>query len=116
MSELEFVDVKSPEYRCIYSTGAFSGISPTDARIIFYLDRITPKTCNDGENRGKLVTHNIQRELQVEVHMSPQQFEDLWQLMTELLEKHKRQALESTHENPETWETIVREPEEVAVQ
>lgn len=117
MSELEFEDAKSLDYKYIYSTGAFGGISNTDARIIFYLDRIAPETCNEGEKKGKLVNQKIIRELQVEVHMSPQQFEDLWLLMTELIKKHKRQTVESTHEKLETWEPLsVPELEKLAVQ
>ena len=89
MTKTEFEDAKAPEYRYIYTTGAFGAIVPNDARIIFYLDRLIPKTVTEGDKVGTATTSKIVRELQVEVHMSPQQFVNLWLWMTERISSYR---------------------------
>ena len=106
MSEIEFEDAKSPDYKYVYATGAFGGITPTSARIIFYVDRLVPKTLKEGENKGVLTTDKVIRELQVEVHMSPQEFEKLWKWMGERLQSYNRQLDEFTSETQETADRI----------
>ena len=90
MSKVEFEDSKNPDYRYVYATGAFGAITPNDARIIFYLDRLVPKTIAEGEKAGTAYTGKISRELQVELHMSPQEFVNLWRWMTERLQIYKK--------------------------
>jgi hypothetical protein len=89
MSEIKFEDTKSPDFKYVYATGAFGNVTPTDARIIFFLDRLIPKTISEGEKRGSQETEKIIRELQVEVHMSPQEFVNLWRWMGERLKIYK---------------------------
>jgi hypothetical protein len=89
MSDVMFEDTKSPEYKSIYATGAFGNIVPNDARIIFFLDRLVPKTINEGENKGRQETDKVIRELQIEVHMSPQEFVNIWRWMGERLKAYR---------------------------
>lgn len=60
---------KSSDYKVVYVTGAFGGLNPVEGRIIFYLDRIVPKVKE--EPMGVMEIREIERELQIEIHMSP---------------------------------------------
>ena len=64
--------VESPDYKVVYTSGVFGGLDPNDGRIIFFLDRIKPKMKSDP--KGAMELEKVKRELQVEVHMSPNQF------------------------------------------
>ncbi len=63
---------ENPDYKVVYASGVFGGLDANDSRIIFFLDRIKPKMKKDG--KGVMELDMVQRELQVEVHMSPHQF------------------------------------------
>jgi len=76
-SEKSKKDVKmeiteNPAFRAVYTSGVFGGLDPNDGRVIFFLDRIKPAMKN--KPRGAMGLGKINRELQVEVHMSPPQF------------------------------------------
>ena len=91
MSEdIPIEDAQSPDYRYVYATGAFGGITPIDAKIIFYLDRLVPRTLNEGEEKGRQITGKIIRELQVEVHMSPQEFIEIYKWMGKHIDRFKQ--------------------------
>jgi len=64
--------VKSPDYKAIYTTGVFGSLTPLEGRMIFYLDRLIPRIKD--EPPGDMETGEIERELLVEVHMSPQEW------------------------------------------
>ena len=80
----KYIDTKSPDYKSFYVTGVFGGIGPVDARMLFYLDRIVPET-NSEEFRGSMRVEHIERELQVELHVSPFEFKLLSKWMTDHL-------------------------------
>ena len=82
---LTFEDLKSPDYKYVYASGVFGGLTPNDARMIFYLDRLEPETLQDPPGRSRV--GKIIRELQVEVHVSPTQFKTMAQWMM----RHKEQ-------------------------
>ena len=82
-----------PEFKSWYVTGAFGGISPTDARMILYLDRLEPEVVSGG-TPGQMRITKINRELQVELHMSPVEFKVLAQWMA----RHVQQFEENFHE------------------
>jgi hypothetical protein len=63
---------ESPDYKVMYASGVFGGLDPQDGRIIFFLDRIKPKMKKSP--RGAMELEKVNRELQVEIHMSPPQF------------------------------------------
>lgn len=68
-----FEDSKSPDFKYVFVTGVFGGLDPNDARMIFFLDRLEPETTNQPVVGGQKIK-KVNRELQVEVHMSPAQF------------------------------------------
>jgi hypothetical protein len=63
---------ESPDFRPVYASGVFGGLDPNDGRIIFFLDRIKPKMKKNP--KGAMELEKVNRELQVEVHMTPPQF------------------------------------------
>ena len=63
---------ESPDYKAVYVSGVFGGLDPNDGRVIFFLDRIKPKMVSNP--RGAMELEKVNRELQVEIHMSPPQF------------------------------------------
>ncbi len=67
-----FVITEHPSFRAAYVSGVFGGLDPNDGRIVFFLDRIKPGMRK--EPRGAMQLEKINRELQVEIHMSPPQF------------------------------------------
>jgi hypothetical protein len=84
---LTFEDLKSPDYKYIYASGVFGGLTPNDARMIFYLDRLEPETLQDPPGRSKV--GKIIRELQVEVHVSPTQFKTMAQWMMRHIQRYE---------------------------
>jgi hypothetical protein len=70
--DVKFEISESQGYRPVYASGVFGGLDPNDGRVIFFLDRIKPGMRK--EPKGAMALDKINRELQVEVHMSPPQF------------------------------------------
>lgn len=77
----EIQDIKSPNYREIYSTGVFGGLTPDDARLTFFLDKVETKTSIEPLFGEQKVSKFI-REALVEVHMTPTQWKRiaLWMM------------------------------------
>ena len=71
----------SENYRYVTASGVFGGMSPNDCRIIFYLDRYVPDLVPGGAP-DEMRIREVNRELQVEIHMSPAQFLSMSQWMT----------------------------------
>jgi len=67
---------KSPDYKVFYATGIFGGLSPREGRMIFHLDRLVPRMKE--EPLGGMETGEVERELQVEVHLSMATFLDMY--------------------------------------
>ena len=81
VSPLPFRVSTSENYRYVTASGVFGGMSPNDCRIIFYLDRFIPDIVPGGAP-GEIKIREVNRELQVEIHMSPAQFMSMSQWMT----------------------------------
>ena len=97
MSEqVSIVITKSSEFRLVYATGVFGGLSPLDGRLIFFVDRIVPKVQMDAP--GQLKTGSVERELQVEVHMSPQEFISLYEWMKSHIDRLEKEGILSRKE------------------
>jgi len=79
---------ESPGYRPVYASGVFGGLDPHDGRIVFFLDRIKPKMKSDP--KGAMELEKIDRELQVEVHMSPPQFASVAKWMMEHVQQFEK--------------------------
>jgi len=84
-----FEDAKAPDYKYVYATGVFGGLDPNDGKLIFFLDRFEPETVNE-PFPGTQKLKKVIRELQVEVHVSPGQFKNIWMWMGEHI-KHYEQ-------------------------
>ncbi|MBA7639283.1 hypothetical protein ES703_46941 [subsurface metagenome] len=77
---------KSPDFRMIYVNGAFGSVNPHEGRITFYADRIFPKITDE---KGTMSTDYVERELQIEVKMSPSEYLSLYNWMEKYVEKLK---------------------------
>lgn len=66
------VVTENRDYKVVYAGGVFGGLDPNDARMIFFLDRLKPGI--KPTSKGAMSLDRVERELQVEVHMSPHQF------------------------------------------
>jgi hypothetical protein len=85
-----FEVTKAEDYKLVYATGIFGGLDTNDGRLIFYCDRVEPEMHN--HRPGGMRTKLIQRELQVEVHVSPWQFKTIAKFMTERVNKFEQRA------------------------
>jgi len=64
---------KADNYRVIHSTGALGVLNPNEGSLIFFIDKIIPRTNPD----GSMTIDSIERELLIEIKMSPLQFKAL---------------------------------------
>lgn len=93
--ELPKFEVKdSEDYKVVYTTGAFGGLSPNDGRMILYLDRLVTRP-KEGPP-GKEIVDKIVRERQVEVHMSPA----TWKSIATWMMGHVKKIEETVGEIP----------------
>lgn len=80
---------KSPDFRMIYVNGAFGSVNLREGRITFYADRIIPKITDE---KGQMSTDYIERELQIEVKMSPSEYLSLYRWMEGYVKKLKEKG------------------------
>jgi hypothetical protein len=84
---------ESPDFRVVYASGVFGGLDPNDSRIIFFLDRLKPKIKSGG--KGRMELDKVEREMQVEVHMSPHQFMAVAKWMADHAQRFGKKIKES---------------------
>jgi hypothetical protein len=77
-------------YRYVTASGMFGDINTNDCHIIFYLDRYVPDVVPGGEP-GEMRIREVNRELQVEIHMSPAQLMLMSQWMTDQMNDYQEQ-------------------------
>lgn len=94
----EFKITKSSDFRMLYSTGVFGGLSPLEGRMLFFVDRLVPKI-TDGKS-GQMATESVERELQVEVHMSPEVFLSTYKWMEAHIRRMKEEGILVEEEKP----------------
>jgi len=94
--KLKITITKSPDFKLLYANGVFGGLAPLEGRMIFYVDRLIPKIVEDVP--GQLTTGSVERELQVEVHMSPQQFVSISRWMQAHIERMLKEGVLSIKE------------------
>lgn len=88
-SKTPAIDItESPDYKAVYASGVFGGMDPNDSRLIFFLDRIKPKIKKS--RKTVMEIDKINRELQVEIRMSPNQFISVAKWMNEHAEKFSK--------------------------
>lgn len=78
---------KHPDFKTVYASGIFGSVNPIEGRMTFYIDRIIPKMKTDG--LGEMETGEVERELQIEVHVSPSTFVSIRGWMNEHIKKMK---------------------------
>lgn len=83
---------KNPDFKLLYADGVFGSLTPLEGFMIFYVDRHTPKMI-EGPPEGRMETDLVERELQVEIHMSPQEFVSMSNWMRSHIEKMKKQGV-----------------------
>jgi len=98
----QFEITKKPDYSYIFATGIFGGIDPNGARIIFYLDRLDPEMKRD--QPGRMQTRQVNRELQVEVNMSPVGYKSMMLWMQNNVQQYEERFGEIISRPRETQE------------
>lgn len=84
----EFEDIRSLDYKSIYSTGVFGGLDPNDGRMIFFIDHVLPKTVNE-PYPGAQKIEKIVREHLIEVHLTPTQFKSIAMWMSDHVKRYE---------------------------
>jgi hypothetical protein len=87
--KIEIKITQSPDFKMVFATGVFGGLSPLDGRMLFYVDRTKPKVVDE----RLLRTDFVEREFQVEVHMSPQQFVSVYNWMKSNIDRLEQQGI-----------------------
>jgi hypothetical protein len=83
---------KHPECRIVSASGVFGGLNPVEGQLIFYTDRLEPKS----DAFGNMSLGFVNRELQVEVHFSPASFKSIADFMTsrvKMFEEQQKQEI-----------------------
>lgn len=83
----EYKITKHPDYRAISATGLFGILIPTEGQVVFYTDRLEPKS----DTVGTLSLGSVNRELQAEVHLSPATFKSIAEWMTQKVKEFEQQ-------------------------
>ena len=83
MSEKPIIeDKRSPDYKSLFATSVFGGLTPDDPKIIFFRDEVVLETDKE-QNYGVLKISKIIREALIEIHMTPTQFKRIALWMTQ---------------------------------
>ena len=81
----KFETVKAEYYRTVYASGVFGSVNPNEGTIIFYVDRLIPKSKD--QPPGSMGLETVLHELQVEVKVSPMQFKSIADWMQKHLQE-----------------------------
>ena len=82
---------RGTDFKVIYAGGIFGGLNPMEGRMTFYIDRMIPKIVDNVQQEMK--TEYVERELQAEVHMSPQQFISIFNWMKHHINRLTKQGI-----------------------
>jgi hypothetical protein len=77
---------KNRDFRIISATGVFGGVNPVEGQMIFYADRLEPKS----DRLGKLSLDYINRESQVEVHVPLAVFKSIAEWMMNHIKEYEQ--------------------------
>jgi len=91
---------KDPNYKSIYTTGAYGGLDIRDGHIIFYADQPEPEI---DEKSGNMKVGKVVRNLIVDIRMTPDEFMSLANWMNHHVERYKknREKLKAMQEKDE---------------
>jgi len=82
--------IKSPDFKVIYASGLFGNLSNSEGQIIFFIDRPTPIMAED----NVMTSSHLQRELQMELHLSHDTFVSVYNWMGRHIEVLKKKIEE----------------------
>ena len=73
--------VKSPSYQSIPVSNIWTGLIEREGKLLIFLDRIEPKL----DSNGNVTIGKVIRELQVELHFSPQEYKSVAETMNKVV-------------------------------
>lgn len=79
LNKVKFELSQSQDYRVVHINGVFGGLSPDEGRMILYVDRLVPEILD--EPAGAMKLQKINRELVIDIRMSPAQFKSIAEWM-----------------------------------
>ena len=79
---------RSEIYRVVHASGALVSLNPNEGTIIFFVDRLTPKVNPD----GSMSVEVVERELLIEVKLSPVGFKSLAMALLGNIQEFERRA------------------------
>ena len=80
-----FETKRASDYKVVHATGALGVLNPGEGSLIFFVDRVIPKTNPD----GSMTIDMIERELLIEIKMSPVQFKALTMFMMNRIKEYE---------------------------
>jgi len=86
MSMPRFETKRAADYKVIHVSGVVGGINPNEGTIIVFIDKLIPKTNPD----GTMIIDTIERELVVELKMSPLQFKSIAEWMQMHIKEYEK--------------------------
>lgn len=86
MSMPRFETKRATDYKVIHVSGVVGGINPNEGTIIVFIDKLIPKTNPD----GTMIIDTIERELVVELKMSPLQFKSIAEWMQMHIKEYEK--------------------------
>lgn len=89
---------RSSDFKPMFTTGVFGGLNPVEGHMTFYVDRIIPGMVEDEPNRIR--AESVERELQVEIHMSPSTFISLSNWMQSHIQRMEKEGILVRKEEP----------------
>lgn len=91
---------KDPNYKSVYTTGAYGGLDIRDGHILFYADQIEPEI---DEKSGKMKVGKVVRNLIVDIRMTPAEFMSLANWINQHVKRYEEdmKELKTMHEKSE---------------
>ncbi|MGB9728931.1 MAG: DUF3467 domain-containing protein [Thermoprotei archaeon] len=86
MSIPRFETKRAADYKVVHVSGVVGGINPNEGTIIVFVDKLVPKTNPD----GTMAIDSIERELIMELKMSPLQFKSIAEWMQMHIKEYEK--------------------------
>lgn len=83
---------KNPEFKIYYVNGVFGTVTPMEGRMTFYIDRLEPKF-KEGGKPAEMETDRVDRELLMEIRMSPLEFKSIAEWMTNHIKRLEKDGI-----------------------
>jgi len=83
---------KNPDFRVVHMNGVFGTLTPAQGNMIFYTDIFEPR-CKTGGQFGEMEPERVNRELQIDVRMSLDDFMGLANWMNQHIKNLEEKGL-----------------------